>query len=294
MSSVAAVLPRPAGRSDDGLTLVRDALLMLSIVTVWVVVQVLFLGGLSESRAQATLYAKLRSELAAATAPTGGMIAPGRPVALLRVPRLGLQQVVVEGTASGDLEAGPGHRRDTPLPGQEGVSVVYGRASTYGAPFRSLASLQPGDPIVAVTQQGRVTFVVDGVRRAGDPLPAPLAAGQSRLTLVSAEGSGTLGALSAGSPVYVDATMSGTHAAFVAKPGRPLAVPEAEQTLAADSSALPLLALCLAALLAAAAWYVVARRRWSPGVVWVVTAPVLVGLAWATTDVAVRLLPNLL
>jgi sortase A len=171
---------------------------------------------------------------------------------------------------------------------------VYGRATTYGAPFRSLASLRPGDPIVAVTQQGRRTFIVDGVRRAGDPLPAPLTAGQSRITLVSAEGSGLLGGLSARTPVYVDATMRGSRSAFVAKPGRPVAVPDPEQALAADSSALPLLALCLGAVLAAAAWYVVARRRWSQGVVWVVTAPVLIALAWATTDVAVRLLPNLL
>ena len=60
----------------------------------------------------------------------------GEPVALLSIPRLGISQVVVEGTASGDTLAGPGHLRDTVLPGQVGTSVVYGRAATYGAPVR--------------------------------------------------------------------------------------------------------------------------------------------------------------
>ena len=33
----------------------------------------------------------------------------------------------MEGTSSGTLMSGPGHRRDTPFPGQAGVSVIVGR-----------------------------------------------------------------------------------------------------------------------------------------------------------------------
>lgn len=279
-------------RSSDTARALADGLTVVSLLAAWMFVQVLFLGGLSENRSQSILFTELRSQLAAATAPTGGVIEPGAPVALLRIPSLGRELVVVEGTASGDLLAGPGHRRDTPLPGQEGVSVVYGRARTYGAPFGDLTALKAGQTITALTQQGTATFRVDGVRRAGDPLLEPVVAGRGRLTLVTAEGSGPLSGLTAGTTVLVDATLQGK--AFVAPAGRPVTVPEAERAMASDASSLPLLALCLAGLMAVVAWVVAARRRWPTTLVWVVTAPVLGALAWVTTDVVMRLLPNLL
>ena len=62
-------------------------------------------------------------------------------MALLSIPRLRISQVVVEGTASGDTLAGPGHLRKTVIPGQVGTSVVMGRAVTYGAPFGDLDQL---------------------------------------------------------------------------------------------------------------------------------------------------------
>ena len=36
---------------------------------------------------------------------------------------------------------GPGHQRNTVLPGQEGTSVLMGRAATYGRPFADLTEL---------------------------------------------------------------------------------------------------------------------------------------------------------
>lgn len=304
--SAAPVLERPAKRRDarpsaplrpdkagDVAGVMGDGLGVLSLLALWLVAQVLFLGGLSESRAQTIAFRELRTELAAATAPTGGAVDPGRPVALLTIPSLGREMVVVEGTASGDLLAGPGHRRDSPLPGQEGVSLVYGRARAYGGPFGDLTRLKSGDTMTALTQQGKATFRVDGVRRAGDPVPPPVPAGGGRLTLVTAEGQeGPLSGLTAGSVVYVDASLQGK--AFVAAWGRPAAVPQAERAMAADPSALPLLVLCLGALLAVVVWVGLARRRWPNSLVWVVTAPVVLALAWSTTDVVMRLLPNLL
>lgn len=286
--------PAPSrDKAGDVAGVLADGLGVLSLLALWLVAQVLFLGGLSESRAQTLAFRELRTELAAATAPTGGAVAPGKPVALLTIPSLGREMVLVEGTASGDLLAGPGHRRDTPLPGQEGVSLVYGRARTYGGPFGDLTKLRAGDTLTALTQQGKATFRVDAVRRAGDPVPQPLSSGSARLTLVTAEGqAGALSALTAGSVVYVDASLQGK--AFVASAGRPVAVPHAERAMANDPSALPPLVLCLAALLVIVAWVGFARRRWPTGLVWLVTAPVVLALAWSTTDVVMRLLPNLL
>ncbi|MGY2873398.1 hypothetical protein ACVW00_000588 [Marmoricola sp. URHA0025 HA25] len=291
------IRPRPApvairpGEADEAVSLVSSAFTMVAIVSLWFVFQVLVLSGFSQARDQHLLYGELRQQLAAGTAPTGPGAAPGDPVAVVTVPHLGISQVVVEGTASGDLRAGPGHRRDTVLPGQRGISLVYGRASTYGAPFRHLSTLQHGDQVVVQGQQGRTVFKVDAVRRAGDPLPAPPTGQEARLTLVSAEGSGRLAGLRAEDVVYVDATAETGEPA----PARaPTAIPSSERAMSADSSALPMLALALALLAGLAVAITSARQRFSVGLVWVIASPVAIALSWFTTDVVVRLLPNLI
>ena len=54
---------------------------------------------------------------------------------MLDIPAIGIaNMVVVEGTSPENLTLGPGHLRDTPLPGQAGISVVFGRRATFGAP----------------------------------------------------------------------------------------------------------------------------------------------------------------
>jgi sortase A len=71
-------------------------------------------------------------------------------------------------------------------------------------------------------------------------------------------------------------------------------VPDSEKAMAADGGALPLLALCLALLLATTLGVVAARQRWSAVLVWVVAAPLVIALSWVATDVVMRLLPNLI
>jgi len=52
-------------------------------------------------------------------------------VALLSIPAIGISaMVVVEGTTPENLTLGPGHLRDTPLPGQAGISVIFGSSSS--------------------------------------------------------------------------------------------------------------------------------------------------------------------
>jgi sortase A len=279
------------GDVEETVSVVSSAFAMVAIVSLWFVLQALVLSGFSQARDQHLLYDEFRHELAAATAPTGPVVPPGDPVALVQVPHLGLSQVVVEGTASGDLLAGPGHRRDTVLPGQKGISLVYGRAGTYGAPFRHLSDLVKGDQIIAQTGQGRTVFTVDGVRRAGDLLPPPPTGDQARLTLVTAEGTGPLAGLRARNAVYVDAT------AAKGQPfptGRPTALPPSERAMSGESAALPMLVLALGLLLGLTLAVSSARRRWSAALVWVVASPVAIALSWFTTDVVMRLLPNLM
>jgi sortase A len=89
---------------------------------------------------------------------------PGDPIGHIRVPAAGVDQVMVEGTDSGDLSKGPGHYPDTPLPGQRGTVAVAGHRTTYGAPFRHLDAVEPGDPIQLSTPYGVFDYRVERTR----------------------------------------------------------------------------------------------------------------------------------
>lgn len=78
----------------------------------------------------------------------------GEPVAFLRIPRLGVSEVVFSGDERPILNKGPGHMERTPLPGQPGNSVISGHRTTYGRPFFDLDSLVPGDVIEVESAAG--------------------------------------------------------------------------------------------------------------------------------------------
>ena len=78
----------------------------------------------------------------------------------LIIPRIGLDQVVVEGTGPSQLAAGPGHYPGTPLPGQQGNAAIAGHRTTHGRPFYNLDALASGDPITVTTLQGTFHFAV--------------------------------------------------------------------------------------------------------------------------------------
>jgi len=95
------------------------------------------------------------------TAPHTGDPAEGEPIGDIRIPVIGINQVVVEGTNTPDLRKGPGHYIGTPMPGQPGNAAVAGHRTTYGHPFYNLDGVKKGDPIVVTTLQG--VFVYDTV-----------------------------------------------------------------------------------------------------------------------------------
>lgn len=100
------------------------------------------------------------SSPAYATAYREGRIAPESPVTRLRVPRLGIDVVVVEGVTEGALRAGAGHYPNTPLPGQPGNVAIAGHRVTYGKPFRHLDRVVRGDRIELRTPVGTFSYVV--------------------------------------------------------------------------------------------------------------------------------------
>ncbi|MBU1801635.1 MAG: sortase, partial [Actinobacteria bacterium] len=166
--------PRPP--QEGSAAVITTAFTMVALVSLWVAAQALLFSGVSHDRAQALLYQDFRTQLAETTAPLGPVVPAGDPVAILSIPAIGLDEVVVEGTASGDTLVGPGHLRSSVLPGQIGSSYVYGRAGTYGDPFGDITDLRPGDVVETTTAQGVTALTVLGVRRDGDPKPPPPAA----------------------------------------------------------------------------------------------------------------------
>ena len=287
------VTPKPAPKpSSMGAGIYLRVLFAFAALNVWAVVYALGLGAAQEARSQSVLYAQFREQLAAGTAPAGGAIRPGKPVALLDIPRLRIRDVVVEGTSPGELLSGPGHRVDTPLPGETGVSIFYGRGATFGAPFGRLTSLTAGDSIDVTDAVGTFHYVVQGVRRDGSLLPAPLPANGSRLTLGSATGDGWRAKLAPSKPFYIDAVLQGT--ALAEPGGRTSTLPASNNMLGSDGSALASLVrwlqlLCVVVVLSA--WM---RTRWGRWQTWLVAVPSIGAALWLVTETAFKLLPNVL
>ena len=88
----------------------------------------------------------------------------GDAVGRLKIDRIGVSIVMVEGTNAPDLRKGPGHYPATPLPGQRGTVAIAGHRTTYGAPFRRIDRIRPRDPIVITMPYGRFTYRVERTR----------------------------------------------------------------------------------------------------------------------------------
>lgn len=281
------------------LQLARAALVLVFALCLLLFLQLVVFSSLQSSAAQRHALDSFRSDLATGTAPIGPtdeqghMLPIGTPVALMEIPSIGLRQVVGEGTSSRAMLHGPGHRRDTPLPGQIGSSVVFGRRAAYGGPFASIDGLLKGALIKVTTGQGSFTFRVLGVRHRGDPAPAAPAAGTARLTLVTAAGRAFL----PDGVVRVDAELDVRAGKAVVGPARVLsasALPAEDKLMAGDTRSLWVLALWLQALIGLAVGAVWAWHRWGRAQAWVVFLPPLLLVGLAVSGEAARLLPNLL
>lgn len=84
----------------------------------------------------------------------------GMAMARISIPKIEVDQAVVEGVGVDDLRKGPGHYRGTSWPGQPGNVGIAGHRTTYGAPFHRVDELVPGDEINIRTLQGTFTYRV--------------------------------------------------------------------------------------------------------------------------------------
>ena len=85
----------------------------------------------------------------------------GDAIARIEIPAIGVDEYVVEGTDLDSLRKGPGHYPETPLPGERGTSAIAGHRTTYGAPFRHIDELDPGDRIIIDMPDGRFIYRVE-------------------------------------------------------------------------------------------------------------------------------------
>jgi sortase A len=85
----------------------------------------------------------------------------GDAIGRIELPTLDRAYFVVEGTDAESLRKGPGHYPETPLPGERGTVAVAGHRTTYGAPFRAIDKLDPGDEVIASMPYGRFVYRVE-------------------------------------------------------------------------------------------------------------------------------------
>lgn len=278
--------PAPAeSPANPALQAAGAALLLLALVALGFIVYLYGLSGVQEARSQVVLYQRLQTQLAE----VGGIVvplgptAPGSPIAILDIPSIGIHDmVVVEGTSPENLTLGPGHLRDTPYPGQAGVSEILGRRATFGGPFARLADLRPGAFIETITGQGEATYTVAAVGnskvRIEDPAP-------NKLLLFTAS-----------SPVvpsyYVEVDARLTTAPRPS-PGVVHVINGPELVMASDGGALVLTWTWALALVLVSAVGTFAATRWSLWVAYLVVVPVAIAVLWNLYQCLSALLPNL-
>jgi len=276
--------PTPrAGGVPVGLILRRGTTIFLVTVGAYLVFA-LVLSGLVQARVQIGLQHRFRNELGSNLAPIGGAIPKGVPVAVIQIPAIGLDQVVVEGSRSAQLREGPGHVVGTSLPGQPGNAVIAGRRTLYRGPFRRIGSLHEGDTIVVTTGEGKSTYKVSEV--------ATLSPGDGSFVQDQADNRLTL--FTSSSPWSADGRLVVSAKLL----GKPYAATQLQRTLDADGlgltgerDAAPSLLVWLELLAGAALLTAFLSTRWSRSRTWLVCAPVLALLLWLFFEGVTRLLP---
>ena len=132
--------------------------------------------------------------------PAGFKPEPGEPVFRLIIPKLDIDEIVVEGVDTEHLRMGPGHYPScrkgftepfcssfpAAFPGDDGRVIVSGHRTTYGAVFWGLDKLRPGDDIEVEAQWGDFVYRVTGTEivQADDRMTA-IASDKAELVLTT-------------------------------------------------------------------------------------------------------------
>jgi LPXTG-site transpeptidase (sortase) family protein len=86
----------------------------------------------------------------------------GQALGRIKVPRLGLNMVVVTGTDEASLEKGPGWYTGTRLPGEGQLIYIAGHRTTYLAPFAHIDALRRGDTVTLELPYATFVYQITG------------------------------------------------------------------------------------------------------------------------------------
>lgn len=113
----------------------------------------------------------------------------GDGLTTMRIPKLGVEVLVVEGTTPAALRAGAGHYETSPLPGEPGNVAIAGHRTTYGRPLNRMDELTEGDVVELETP-----FAIHTYKAVGgfDGHPNPWVVPPTDFSVVSQEGVGSV------------------------------------------------------------------------------------------------------
>jgi sortase A len=84
----------------------------------------------------------------------------GDPIGRLKIGRIGLKMVVVQGTDHETLKKGPGHYEPSSLPGEGHLIYIAGHRTTYLAPFAHINDIRVGDYVTFSVPYATFTYRV--------------------------------------------------------------------------------------------------------------------------------------
>lgn len=150
------VTRRPAGRRGIGVVSILLALAGVGMLSYPFATQIW------AKRIQSGLRKEVKEFAApqAVQAYKNKQVAVGKALTRLRIPKLRVNVVVVEGVTGNALRAGAGHYDSTPLPGDPGNVAIAGHRTGFGQPFRHIDKLRRGDLVILETPIGAYTYEV--------------------------------------------------------------------------------------------------------------------------------------
>lgn len=104
--------------------------------------------------------AAVRHEIAVEAREYRRSLHTGDAVGRLKIGRIGVNMIVVQGTDHDTLKKGPGHYPTTGLPGEGRLVYVAGHRTTYLAPFSHIDSIDPGDYVTFELPYATFTYRV--------------------------------------------------------------------------------------------------------------------------------------
>ena len=86
----------------------------------------------------------------------------GEAIGKIRIPRIGLNMVLVDGTSTDSLKKGPGRDLQTFMPGEGQLVYIAGHRTTYLAPFSKIDEIRAGDPVTIELPYATFVYRVTG------------------------------------------------------------------------------------------------------------------------------------